>query len=866
MLGKLLNKIRPRAQNASPAKPAPAPIPTPTPAAADPAEWQARLHATQGDDALLELARKAPLHDIRHAAILRLRGEEILKQAEREFRGHDKRLHRAAKQAHDAIIQQREARTRATTLIDSAQGLTQDAVLPANRLVELDQAWSALDATLLDPAQQTRFADLRQQLTTLARERGERHRQIQQWTEQATQALDKLRAVIGSTNTANTAFVADAANAADTLDAARHAVDAALAESATLADPSCQSLADELRTTLQHAEHTTARHVEQTAKDAAAAVRQADREEHAKSRDKQRQQNAQATQQAYAAFDVILSVAEQTLAEGQLHEIDKQLATLREHADTLGGLDTPRQTRLQILQAEHARLKGWQTWGGEQAREELVREAEKLAGAAGNTRQKLDFKQHAHDIEQLRVRWRALGRDHLGNATSQTLWKRFDAALSAAWQPIATQQQKLAETRLENLHTRETLLAALEACPLPALPTTDPAGEQAGTSISEPMPEEQALARLPGQVSEEFDWRAVTRTLDAFQADWRKLGPIEHTAPRDAQPALKKRLSAALTRLETPLKNARHQAHAERRALITRATELQAHASSRDVVAQVRALQAEWQQHAKSTAQSQALARKDENALWAEFKTATDAIFTTRSAAHHARDAEFAVHQTTREALIARLHELAHNDALAPHEIKQQIGEIDAQWRNAGPAPKAAANQLDATFRTALAQAQQHASSGKQRLWQAACDSLLERLKLCDAEAAATATGNDTAARAARWAALPTLPTSLPSPWRDALQLRFTSAAINTATSDTAALDATLLKLEAALDIASPPAHQEARREIKLHAMKRALEARETHHSDDIDALIAVALVQAYSTPEQSQRLRTVFAARAQNP
>ena len=48
--------------------------------------------------------------------------------------------------------------------------------------------------------------------------------------------------------------------------------------------------------------------------------------------------------------------------------------------------------------------------------------------------------------------------------------------------------------------------------------------------------------------------------------------------------------------------------------------------------------------------------------------------------------------------------------------------------------------------------------------------------------------------------------------------------------------------------------------------MKRALEARETHHSDDIDALIAVALVQAYSTPEQSQRLRTVFAARAQNP
>ena len=48
--------------------------------------------------------------------------------------------------------------------------------------------------------------------------------------------------------------------------------------------------------------------------------------------------------------------------------------------------------------------------------------------------------------------------------------------------------------------------------------------------------------------------------------------------------------------------------------------------------------------------------------------------------------------------------------------------------------------------------------------------------------------------------------------------------------------------------------------------MKRALEARETRHADDIDALLAAALALPRPTPEQSQRLRTALAARTRHP
>ena len=131
------------------------------------AEWQPRLQAALGDDAaLLLIAENSPVLDVRCAAVEALASEEALKQAERELRTHDSRVHRVAKRRYVAAVAQREARAGAQAVIVAAQALTAELPLPANRLVAIDRDWQALDASVLEPAQMTEFTELRERLNT----------------------------------------------------------------------------------------------------------------------------------------------------------------------------------------------------------------------------------------------------------------------------------------------------------------------------------------------------------------------------------------------------------------------------------------------------------------------------------------------------------------------------------------------------------------------------------------------------------------------------------------------------------------------------------------------------------------------------
>ncbi len=84
-------------------------------------DWQARLQATQGDDAaLLALALDASPLDIKLAAVAALGSEAALKQAEQAFRSHDRRVHRETKQRYQAAVTLRTSRQTADALIAEA--------------------------------------------------------------------------------------------------------------------------------------------------------------------------------------------------------------------------------------------------------------------------------------------------------------------------------------------------------------------------------------------------------------------------------------------------------------------------------------------------------------------------------------------------------------------------------------------------------------------------------------------------------------------------------------------------------------------------------------------------------------------------
>lgn len=743
-------------------------------AESDRVQWLARLQAAQGDDAaLLGVAQTAPLLEVKLAAVEALVSEAALKQAEREFRSHDRKVHQAAKRRHEAAVAQREARARAQVLIAAAAALAGEAPLPANRLVALDRDWQALDAGLLTPQQGIEFAELRERLNTLLREQGEQQQRQQQ--EQQRRAAEAAQA-----RAEEEARLAELAAA----QAPEPEVEPApLPEVAPPPPPAAQRISPE-----------------------------------------QRQQIA-----------AMLVLAEAALAEGQLGEMQQQLQAVDAAVAALNGvaLSDSLRARHQALHAERARLKGWQQWGGARALDTLVAEAEALAQltlAAADPEAahppKLRIKPHADSIQALRARWKEI--DRTGAPSNQALWQRFDAALQTAYQPVAAQQAALKAARQDNLQAREALLATLDAVP-----------------AGEPPAQADELAA---------HWKEQLRALTGFQLAWRQLGPLEHTVPAGARKALQERLQASVERIEAPLNEARRAAATERERLITRAEalvqELNRQPAMRDAALRVRELQAEWQQHARTLP----LSRPVETALWARFKAATDAVFVQREAAFTARDAELAANLAAREALLAGLAAI-DLDTAPVADMQRALSEADRAWRQPVEVPRAAVQSIESRFHAARAAVAQAVAESANKRWQAQCDTLLAKLALCEERESAPA---DAGELATRWAALAVLPAA----WDQAFAQRWAKPPEPGPLGATAC-DDLLLQLEAAFDVPSAPEWQPARRELKLRALKEALEGRSPKARDPAvlhAQWFAAALLQGGLAAAQRERLHALVA------
>ncbi|MEO8523871.1 MAG: DUF349 domain-containing protein [Caldimonas sp.] len=843
-------------------------------------DWQPQLQAAMGDDtALLALTREAAPIDVKMAAVAALGSEAALKVAEREHRDHDRRVHRLAKQRYLAQVAVRETGESADRLIEAATALGMEPLVAANRLVELDRAWQGLNLGLLDAARRDEFDALLNRLAALTRERGDHTLRIDRWTAEARQSLALLRAACtsaadGTTDRRHLAAAAIASHAVleaapgdDDAAALRESLRSALGGCAELdqrlavldallqapSTPRPETVSPELpandapaepaaplQARIAHwlalspladaplAEALTRRFEQwQSAREEARQARRTERRERA--RDREREIRSQRTD----TLAVALEHAEAALAAGQLADTHKHLLEIDELVHG-GAAAAPLQSRIAAVQAEYTRLKGWQHWGGGLARDELLLQAEALAavtlGEPGAGIVKLSVRQQTEVIDELRVRWKEL--DRLGGATSRSHWQRFDAALKTAYGPVAAHLDVQRAARAQNLLARDQLVAALNAVALPD----------------------------PNEGEARPDWRSLAAALARFQTEWRKLGPLEHTVPHKERNKLVARMDAAVQRLEAPLNEARQAAELVRERLIARARALAAEASGgvqgRDLVGKVRDLQAEWQHHATALP----LTRAVENALWTRFKTDIDAIFSARNAVFNARDAEFKTHGAERAALIERLATLAAD--APPAEIKRTLAEVDAQWQRAGPAPRADAAALDAQFRRARDAARRQLDSYAQRSWHATCDALTAKLALCEAFEREPDNAKARATLEQRWPELPVLPPL----WEQALARRASpggAAGGGQGPGKSVSADDLLLRLEAAFQLASPAAFETVRRDLKLQAMKAALESRRSAAPTPLgpEQLLAAALERTALDDAQRERLAKVIAA-----
>jgi hypothetical protein len=189
------------------------------------------------------------------------------------------------------------------------------------------------------------------------------------------------------------------------------------------------------------------------------------------------------------------------------------------------------------------------------------------------------------------------------------------------------------------------------------------------------------------------------------------------------------------------------------------------------------------------------------------------------------------------------------------------LAEVDAQWQRTGPAPRADAATLDLQFRNARDAVRQNLASYAQRSWHATCDALLAKLALCEALERGPDSAQTRATFEQRWSALPVLPPA----WEQALARRASldAAASGKDLRTTASADDLLLQLEAAFQLDSPAAFQATRRELKLRAMKAALESRPSAASapPTPQQLLAKVLELTALDDEQRERLGKVIAA-----
>ena len=747
--------------------------------------------------------------DARRQAAQHIHGRAYLEQVAQAMRNTDRRVARLMQQRLDALDLEEKRAAQAAESIAQAERLAQSPLLMVNQVTELDHAWRRIgDAPAPLRAQ---FDAAREQLR------------------QRLQAQTDLQRALLDTGAALTRL-ADAAPgmAADEAGAQLAALDTTLA--AHMAAPEAPSLPKaKVQAVLDQAAQLKARLAglkeRQAAFDARsnalqaweAAVEQdaaqlddmalrgtwnalpavADAPEltqrfeslvatvRAARRPVQAPRPATAPvpdqAEARAAMETAMTAMEAALEEGALQPASEQDRALRAMDFKVLRPSEDELARLARLRAELARLQGWARWGGNVSREELLKAAQDMEA------QQMPVAERATKVGSLRERWKSL--DASAGPAGRDAWLRFDAACTAAYAPVAEHFRMQAEERRQNLENANTLSAEVAAHAQGSGLDGDPAN---------------------------IDWKAVAAYCNRATQSWQKLGTMDRRERKTAEATF----NAALDMLRKPLAAQQQREVARREALIAEVEALDAGAPR--VTESLRAIQERWQEQARALP----LSRNDEQALWQRFRQACDALFAERKESARTLDAERQAHLAQREALCASL-EAAIDAPVAT--LSQLVRDSSAAWRDIGPVPRAAQQQIDARFDAATAALRERMDQARQAAAHAQANLLQQKFALCrQAEQALVAGDLDDARRAALQAAWNALP-ALGGGNERLMAARF-EAAIAGADAERDALwknrDSAMeeiLQMEIRLGVDSPPALSQERLRQQVQVLQSSL-------------------------------------------
>lgn len=341
------------------------------------------------------------------------------------------------------------------------------------------------------------------------------------------------------------------------------------------------------------------------------------------------------TPEQQAAISQAIGQVEKAVRNGQAKESGQAAAALRETLKTLdASVDAELERRINRALIDAGDLQGWQRWGANQVREELIHRAEQLLVAEEGAAPVTGSKKLQQQLRDLREQWRQVDRSSPPNAH---LWKRFDEA--------ATRVHGVVETWLEKVKA-ETAAHKAERTRI----------------IDELTAWGETQASAPQQ-----DLKALQRGLQQYASQWRNAGHVSDKVFAQLQ----ERWKAAYDKIAQPLEQARKQSIIVRRALIEEAQALAA-APNLDITA-VKQLQQRWQ----AEAQNVSIERKQEQKLWDAFRKPLDEAFNRKDAQRAQAAAAMSAHDQAVMTAVAELEKAtATGNAAAIRDAMQALEHI----------------------------------------------------------------------------------------------------------------------------------------------------------------------------------------------
>ena len=285
---------------------------------------------------------------------------------------------------------------------------------------------------------------------------------------------------------------------------------------------------------------------------------------------------------AAAIVQAAVAKLEHEIGEGHGKATPKVAAELRQALQhNIRLIDSKLEAMAHAALTAAGELEGWQRWRADQIREELVSKAEALLVKPLGGRKQQDALRHMRD------QWKTSDQ---GGTPNQALWKRFDDACNEAYKVVEAWLETVKEQTEAVKAQRQVLIDEVLAWA---------AANQANT-----------------------DWKMHIRSLNGFVEKWQNAGHLSEKVFAEVQPLWKAAMDAA----DTPLKTARAESIARRKAMIEEAQTLGGEPVLH--IDAVKHLQQRWQHEA----QGMPIERKQEQKMWDAFRKPIDDAFQRKTA------------------------------------------------------------------------------------------------------------------------------------------------------------------------------------------------------------------------------------------